>query len=276
MTCGVTTECKVVKKDRYGVTLEVIDTPGFLDPSQSQDVLAKQLVSCICLASPGVNAILLVLKAGQRYTEGDLKVIKLIKDTFGEDFVSSTIVVFTGKDSLDDDGKDFETYKSKLPTKIQDLIRSCKGGAIAISNKGSATETDKAAKGMITIVKDVVRINGGQDCYYRPALFDQISEEVNKRVNRILEGNAKIEEKNRLLQLEKKQLTREDQQEQRQNLEKKIQDLEEQLVDHETARLAAIREIERNTFRHLEDAILGVGIVSFVGAGALVLLASLK
>ncbi|XP_060078974.1 GTPase IMAP family member 7-like [Ylistrum balloti] len=239
---GVTRNCLVKEFKRFGTKLVLVDTPGFCDIKSPKEWLAEQLVSCTCLAYPGVHIFLLVLKVGERYSPEDQNALESIKEMFGENFVKHTIVVFTCKDTLEADGLDFQSEKLKLPNGMQEIIKSCKGGNIVISNRATADVREQEAERIIFQMKKVVQQNGGGSKYYRTALFDKIAEEIEKRINQIMKGNAKIEKKIKLLQNEMDLLTREDQHEQRRKLEKDIEALKKDIVGKGPAQAEAVQE----------------------------------
>ncbi|XP_069142351.1 GTPase IMAP family member 7-like isoform X1 [Argopecten irradians] len=251
----VTQDCKVGQKERFSVKLEVIDTPGFMDPMLSPENIAEKFASCSCLKS-GVHVLLLVLRIGHRYNGNDAEAMKLIAKIIGEDFVHHAVVVFTGKEQLDESNS-LENHISKLPNEIKKIIKSCKGGAIAISNTGSPDERKESARKIIDKIQDIVRQNGGSDKQYRMAVFHGIERRIEEGRRRIRESNTQIQEEIRCLRSEMDKLTRADQHDQRQNIERKIQHLETQPINDDTAQSAATHQAY---FRSISDIIQSIPV----------------
>ncbi|OWF55456.1 GTPase IMAP family member 7-like isoform X2 [Mizuhopecten yessoensis] len=265
---SVTTECTVVQRNRFGKNLVVVDTPGFLDTNMSQEELVKQLVSCTCLTYPGVHALLLVLQVEHRYIDEDKRAIELVRELFCEKFVNHTVVVFTGKDTLVADEQTLEDYISKLPEPVRQMIASCKGGFVAISNRGKRDERKQAAENIISMVKEVVKKNGGESQYYSTALSVEISKMVAENMEEILKANVKVNEKIRLVEQEMERLSGEDQriQKRREEFKRTIGDYRKELIDGATARKKAGEKTQKKWFGSISAAATGtiIGIISFL------------
>lgn len=248
---SVTSECSVEEVNRFGTSLVVVDTPGIFDTTMSEDDLKVQLMESTHLACPGVHAFLLVMKIGERsIDEKDRKLFDKITKLLGKEFLGFTIVVFTGKESLDEDEVDVDQFISGLPDTCKDFLKSCKGGYLAISNV-CKEEKEQAALQVIDKVKDLTQKNVGG--YYQNILFDEQNEEIRKKMEIILKKNDDVQNKINQAETEKQRLMAKfkdhklnvDQRKELKKIENDLSELRKILIDRKVARIAANREIQR-------------------------------
>ncbi|XP_021367951.1 GTPase IMAP family member 7-like [Mizuhopecten yessoensis] len=265
---SVTKECSVDEIERFGNKLVVVDTPGIFDTTMKEEELKIQLMECTYLACPGVHAFLFLMKIGQRnIANKDGEAFHLIKKLLGEEFLSHAIVVFTGKETLDEDGDDVEEYISNLSDDCKKFIKSCKGGVVAISNTSRNAEKEKSAEQIIDKVKKLVKQNGGRSKYYKNALFDQKNNEINKRMEQILNENHKIQNKINRAHEELESLKRkskdgkptEQQYKEQQKLKRQIVDLRNALVERKKWRLIANDKMK---YEKRKEILVGVAKVA--------------
>ncbi|OWF41530.1 GTPase IMAP family member 7 [Mizuhopecten yessoensis] len=252
---SITTNVQIAEEERFGKTLVVVDTPGFLDTNMDKGKLAEQLLLCTGLACPGVHAFLLVFSLRQRYIEEDQKAIEWMKKVFCENIMKHTIAVFTDKDVIDRDGSSLNRYISKMSAELRNTIKSCKGGRVCISNIGDKRE--EAAELVINMVRKVVRVNGGENQYFRTELFDEMTRKIDIRIDQILAGNDTILEKISKLEEEMTLLTGEDPrlQSKRRELEQRIEGLRKKLKNECSARKEATSETTCDVFTMFYTAI---------------------
>uniref|UniRef100_A0A3B5ATK1 AIG1-type G domain-containing protein n=1 Tax=Stegastes partitus TaxID=144197 RepID=A0A3B5ATK1_9TELE len=113
-----------VTKSINGRSLMLIDTPGFFGPDRSEVDMEKDLWSIVIECAPGLHAFLLVLKL-EKFTEHEQAVITHMCETFSEDALNYTIVVFTQGDQLSE-GMKIEEYVDKSDG-LRDLVKKCGG-----------------------------------------------------------------------------------------------------------------------------------------------------
>jgi hypothetical protein len=84
-----------------------------------QDNLLKEIVKCIDLAKDGLHGVLLVLSVRNRFSEEENAALEILQTLFGEKILNYMVVIFTGGDELDADGKTFEDYLSTSSVTLQ-------------------------------------------------------------------------------------------------------------------------------------------------------------
>ncbi|XP_071098982.1 GTPase IMAP family member 4-like [Haliotis cracherodii] len=230
---SVTKKCKQHCFQRFGDDLQLVDVPGFCDTVRSHDDIKEEIMKCIGISSPGIHAILFIVRVG-RFTEEDKNTLETFLRCFGEESKRFVIIVFTGKDDLEADNDTLDNYLGDCPVTLKKFLFDVSRRCIAVNNRGTDAEKEKFAKDLIAIVKSMVGDNGGQ-CY---------TNEMYERCEAVLreaEKKEKLEEK-REKQLEEKlkqEAAAYEEMLQRQHL--KMQNLERQLHQKES-RLKALAE----------------------------------
>ncbi|XP_021371816.1 GTPase IMAP family member 7-like isoform X2 [Mizuhopecten yessoensis] len=275
---SVTKECSVAETERYGNKLVVVDTPGVFDTAMEDEHFKIMLTECTYLACPGVHAFLFLMKIGDRDIDNkDAKAFCLTKQLLGDNFLSHAIVVFTGKETLDANEENLEDFMKGLSSECMEFIKSCKGGVVAISNINAAKE--ESARQIIGKVKDLVEQNGGRRKFYENVLFDEKNNEINERMDRILNKNnailVQIKRTNKNMECLRMCIVdgnpTEEQERLLQKFRKQIDDLWKAIVDRKSARIAANKEIEYEKKIKKMKVIIGgalaaAGTVAVVGA----------
>lgn len=90
-----------------GVTLDVYDTPGLLDPKTKEEKDTSELEDLLSRSSCPV--ILLVMKA-DGVSEEDKQVVDLIEDVIPERFFQNTWILFTRGDELERENLSIEEF----------------------------------------------------------------------------------------------------------------------------------------------------------------------
>ena len=98
---AVTKTCQKASREWKGRELLVVDTPGLFDTKETQDKTCKEISRCVLASCPGPHAIVLVLRLG-RYTEEEKQTVALVKTLFGKAAMNYMIILFTGKEDLED------------------------------------------------------------------------------------------------------------------------------------------------------------------------------
>ncbi|XP_072042825.1 GTPase IMAP family member 9-like [Amphiura filiformis] len=172
-----TKQCNYIKELVGRKMIQVVDTPGLFDTdgeTKTTDSL-MEIAKCLIVSSPGPHAFLLVLSIG-RFTPEIEKSIRNLRETFGEDFLSRTIIVFTRKDDLDHDKISIEDWKKTVPKYLATLMEECNQRYIAISNRYEDTEVQ--VNELFALIDELVKSNGGT--YYSSARYVKVETEIRK------------------------------------------------------------------------------------------------
>ena len=83
---------------------------GLFDSSIDFEFIGKEIVSCIDLARDGIDAVLVVFSVCNRFSEEEKSAISSLLILFGRKIYDYIIVVFTGGDELEEEGKTLEDF----------------------------------------------------------------------------------------------------------------------------------------------------------------------
>ncbi|ESO91216.1 hypothetical protein LOTGIDRAFT_228739 [Lottia gigantea] len=111
-----TKECHIELTDH----MVVMDTPGFFSTLRSDVDVAKEIMNTIKVNRLLIHIYILVLSADERFSGDEKESLEFIKKLFGENVIKNLIIVFTGKDSLEDDEFQFPRCLPQLPYFILD------------------------------------------------------------------------------------------------------------------------------------------------------------
>ncbi|KAG7557259.1 AIG1-type guanine nucleotide-binding (G) domain [Arabidopsis suecica] len=172
---GVTTVCESQSSTLpNGQIINVIDTPGLFSLSPSTEFTCREILKGFSLTKEGIDAVILVFSLMNRLTEEEKSAIFALKILFGSKIVDYMIVVFTNKDSLEDDGETFEEYLEDCPD-YKEILEACNDRKVLFQNKAKAHESQKAKQvlELLNYVEEIVRLNGKP---YMADLSHEISE----------------------------------------------------------------------------------------------------
>ncbi|XP_028841788.1 GTPase IMAP family member 4-like [Denticeps clupeoides] len=184
-----------IKQEKInGKVISVIDTPGFFDTHLPDEELKSEIVKCMTECSAGLHAFIIVLKV-DRYTEQEIEVVKKITESFGEDALKYSLVLFTHGDQLDEDQTidDFVEENNELKM----LVQKCGGRALVIDNKywnqqqheyrSNKVQVEK----LLNTIEQVVEQNGG-GCYTNEML-QNVERRIQEEEQRIVqESNGSL------------------------------------------------------------------------------------
>lgn len=185
-----TTSCISKENKIDGKKLKLIDTPGFYDSERPETELKEELVKCIVQCSPGVHAFLLVLRA-ERYSEQEKELIKKITDTFGEDVLKHTVILFTRGDQLNKN----QTIKQFVEEseQLKDLAQKCGGRYHVIDNKHWKSRNTAEVRKLLSTIDKMVCDNGGH--FYTNEILQEVQACVQHEEDRIKKGNKNMSER---------------------------------------------------------------------------------
>ncbi|XP_062585710.1 putative autophagy-related protein 11 [Saccostrea cucullata] len=219
--------------------LEVIDTPGLYDTSQSEEMVKDEIAKCLEMVSPGPHVFLVILTVG-RITEQEKYTLKYMTDLFGgPDFLKHTIIVITRKEELnpeydsDNDDEDFDVSEELAEfvgdsEDLKRMVEQCQGRCVAISNAGDIKGYRRRgdAEKLIQSINQLIEENEG--LWYSNALFEALEKDKEDRMRKAeIERQNAIQDKQRREDERKREIKRREKNIEK--LEKDIQKEEEKL-----------------------------------------------
>ncbi|XP_046553853.1 GTPase IMAP family member 4-like [Haliotis rubra] len=133
------------------------------DTNVPNDNTSKEIMKCVALASPGIHAVILVIRIG-RHTKEEQKTVKLFKENFGDQLTKYMMIIFTGKDDLENDGISQEAFVKGSPPSLQALISECGERVHYLNNRSSKEQKDVFRRELVGAIDTMVEENGGR-CY---------------------------------------------------------------------------------------------------------------
>lgn len=187
MVSGKSVSSKTIFKtaERFDKKLIVCDTPGLFDTQMSEEAIRKEISRWYICMSPGIHAILLVLKT-DRISPEDTYTIKFFMKVFGDKLQDFLVIVFTNKDQLDDANMSLEEYIDTIPSPsiLQDLIDLCRNRCIAIGYfKGSKVERETEVTHILSMVD---QLKGPNDRFYSCEEFKRVEKRLREEEERML------------------------------------------------------------------------------------------
>ena len=177
---AVTSKTEYQMEHKFGKKLVVVDTPGLCDPSMSDTKIITEVSKWYTLMSPGIHAILLVVKAG-RFTDEDQHTVDLFMKVFGDDLKKYLIVVFADKDQLECNDMTVKSYIQTMnkSSNLYKLIEEINGRYVAV---GVRDENEREVQEILSMI-EVIRGPFGNR-YYSNEYFKEIEkcmEEMEKK-----------------------------------------------------------------------------------------------
>ena len=203
-----------------------MDCPGLYDTRKSQVEISTVIVQAVVCTHPGPHAVLYIIRLG-RYTEEEFGVYKRLKALFDDDITKYIIVLFTGGDELEAEGKSLAEMIHLAPPSLLQVIEECKNRCLVFNNKTKNTKPQ--VERLLEEVRKLKEIN--DDEYYTCPKYSNVGEGLEAEVHR------------RLAEVEQKDLER----------EKYVKDLEAKTKAAEKAVEEARTELKRNNQRREQE-----------------------
>ncbi|KAA0706568.1 GTPase IMAP family member 4 [Triplophysa tibetana] len=177
---SVTKECQreTARVNRQHIT--VIDTPGLFDTELSHEEIQTEMINCISISLPGPHVFIIVLSLAQRFTKEDTETVKIIQETFGENSLMYTMVLFTRGDDLKD--KAIEEYMKNINSPLKNLIEQCGNRYQSFNNAETENRTQVSA--LLEKIDAMVKKNGGS--YYSSKIFRKMEQEKQEKGTKTL------------------------------------------------------------------------------------------
>ncbi|KAL0150721.1 hypothetical protein M9458_053944 [Cirrhinus mrigala] len=176
---SVTKECQKVTAEINSRHITVIDTPGLFDTDLTNEEIQREITNCISMILPGPHVFLLLIPLG-RFTQEEAKSVKIIQETFGENSLMYTIVLFTNGDKLKN--KTIEQFLDEPGSALKNLIESCGNRFHVFNNNETGDQTQ--VTDLLQKIDNMVKTNGGS--YYSCKMFREMEREKQEQQKKIL------------------------------------------------------------------------------------------
>ncbi|CAH8369534.1 unnamed protein product [Eruca vesicaria subsp. sativa] len=227
---GVTRTCEsFIVETPEGPKVNVIDTPGLLDLTESADYISKEIVNCLHKATGGLHAVLLVLTVRNRMTKEEEVVLSTLEVLFGNKIVDYLIVVFTGGDLLEDDDEKIEDYLEGCPDFLKRLLEACEQRLVVFNNKTKEDDKKKNQVQELLHLIDMVRKHTNNKPYTEAMYL-----EIKKETERHMKEQEELEKQN--------------------HSDEKFEELTKELELMNAQNLKAMSEMMANTIRMVTEA----------------------
>lgn len=182
---SVTSRCTFGYAERFGMNLEVIDTPGTSDTNMPKDVLEKEIVKCIGMSAPGPHCFLLVhvINIEARYTLEEKDAIYTNFRLFGENIFKYTIVVFTKKDTLDYHKKTLKEHVNNASDGLKKIIQDCNYRCIAFNNHATGPAAEEQVFELLKMISAMQ--SGNKEEYYTDERYLKAEETLKEQYKAI-------------------------------------------------------------------------------------------
>ncbi|KAL6457597.1 hypothetical protein MHYP_G00345600 [Metynnis hypsauchen] len=115
-------------------TVSVVDSPNFYNLNLSRKDLRVEIEKAVKWSSPGLHALLFILTL-DTFTEQEADIVSLFKQTFGEEALRYTVIVFTHGDEPCDSPIEEQIRKNR---RLSNLVDECGGRYHVLNNKDPA------------------------------------------------------------------------------------------------------------------------------------------
>uniref|UniRef100_A0A665VL92 Zgc:113625 n=1 Tax=Echeneis naucrates TaxID=173247 RepID=A0A665VL92_ECHNA len=156
--------------------VSVVDTPGILDTSRSQESIKTEIMNCVKVSCPGPHAFLLIMAVG-RFTREEKNSVEGLQKLFGPEANQHMIVLFTRAGDLGD--MSIQDYVREAKPELRQVIQRCGGRFHAFEN--TSKDRGQVIK-LIGIIDNMVAGNGGS--YYTDAMYKEVHEKEQQRLQK--------------------------------------------------------------------------------------------
>ncbi|XP_063340636.1 GTPase IMAP family member 7-like [Pelmatolapia mariae] len=154
--------------------VSVVDTPGILDTSKSDEFIKSEIVKCVEVSCPGPHVFLLVIQIG-RFTREEKNSVEALQELFGPEANKYMIVLFTRGGDLG--GISIEQYVRDAEPGLKRIIQSCGKRYHVFDN----TSSDR--RQVVELIKKIDKmmvLNKGT--HYTDAMYKEVEEARKKGV----------------------------------------------------------------------------------------------
>ncbi|XP_073730943.1 interferon-induced very large GTPase 1-like [Misgurnus anguillicaudatus] len=219
---SITKECQRETAEVNSRSITVIDTPELFDTEHEE--IQREMTNCISMILPGPHVFIIVLSLAQRFTKEEADSVKIIQESFGENFLMYTMILFTRGDHLKN--KTIEQFLGKPGSPLMNLIEQCGNRYHVFDN--TETEDHTQVSALLEKIDDMVKANGGS--YYSSKIFREMERKKHeKEIKMLMERIEQLsEEKEEEIKTMKKMM-----EEERHNHEKERKKRKEESIEIE-------------------------------------------
>lgn len=164
-----------------GTCIEIMDSPGLFDTKRTHEEISVDIVKAVACMHPGPHAILYVIRLG-RYTEEEYEVYTRLKALFDDDVTRYVIVVLTGGDMLEKEGKDVQEVLRKVPSSLRKVLEECRHRVVVFNNV--AHDRGPYVQQLLQQVRQLLHSNGGG--HYTCPRYAEVGQGMEEEVGRRL------------------------------------------------------------------------------------------
>ncbi|XP_042533039.1 uncharacterized protein LOC122105852 [Dipodomys spectabilis] len=147
----VTRSCRRELGTWNGRHILVVDTPSIFDSQVQTQEMVEDVGQCYLLSAPGPHVLLLVTQLG-RFTAKDVEAARRVKEVFGSEAMSHTVVLFTHKEDLGAGSLD-DYVACTDNVHLRGLVQECGGRYCALNNRASGEEQRTQLQELMTVVQ---------------------------------------------------------------------------------------------------------------------------
>ncbi|XP_026095517.1 uncharacterized protein LOC113067367, partial [Carassius auratus] len=243
---SVTRESQRESCEINGRRVTVIDTPGLFDTELSNEEIQREITHCVSMILPGPHVFLLLVPLG-RFTKEEETSVKIIQETFGENSVMFTMVLFTRGDFLKK--KTIDQCLGKPGSPLMKLIEAC-GNRYHVFNNNQPEDRTQVTD-LLQKIDDMLKENGAS--FYSCKMFREMEREkqelqIKILMDRVREREEEMEKLNREREEEIEKLNREREQE----MEKLNREREQEMEKLKREREEEMEKLNREREQEME------------------------
>ncbi|RXN12129.1 interferon-induced very large GTPase 1-like protein [Labeo rohita] len=221
---------KLVKYEEMKKKIHSLEThllsQGLFDTELTNEEIQREIRHCISMILPGPHVFLLLIPLG-RFTKEEEKSVKIIQETFGENSLMYTMVLFTRGDFLKK--KTIDQCLGKPGSVIRNLIETCGNRFHVFDNNQTGDQTQ--VTDLLEKIDNMVKANGGS--FYSCKMFRQMEREKQEQQMKILMDRVREREEEMKKLEEEKERMKMMMEEERQNQDKERKRREEEFNERE-------------------------------------------
>ncbi|XP_026106934.1 GTPase IMAP family member 4-like, partial [Carassius auratus] len=243
---SITKESQRESCEINGRRVTVIDTPGLFDTELSNEEIQREITHCVSMFLPGPHVFLLLVPL-ERFTKEEETSVKIIQETFGENSLMFTMVLFTRGDFLKK--KTIDQCLGKPGSPLMKLIEAC-GNRYHVFNNNQPEDRTQVTD-LLQKIDDMLKENGAS--FYSCKMFREMEREkqelqIKILMDRVREREEEIEKLNREREQEMEKLNREREQE----MEKLNREREQEMEKLNREREQEVEKLNREREEEME------------------------